>query len=77
MPARPEVVALLTDFDVGRTGGEQRFVHRGGTPFTAEETELLVSATDEDIRAAANELAAAPERLAELFRPYLQQSPGK
>jgi hypothetical protein len=71
MPARPEVVALLTDFDVERTGSEQRFVHRDRRPFTAAETELLASATDAEMRAAARELAAAPERLAELFLPYL------
>ena len=72
MAARPEVVALLTDFDLQRTGSGQRLVHRNGTPFTAKESDLLGSATDDDIRAAANELAAAPERLAELFMPSLR-----
>jgi len=72
MTARPEVVALLTDFDVARIGAGQRFVHRDGRPFTSEETGLLVSATDEDMRAAARELAAAPGRLAELFMPYIR-----
>jgi hypothetical protein len=72
MAARPEVVALLTDFDLQRTGSGQRLVHRTGTPFTPEETDLLTSATDEDMRAAASELAAAPERLAELFMPSLR-----
>ena len=72
MAPRPDVVALLTDFDVARTGSRQRFVHRDGRPFTAQETDLLVSATDEDMRAAASELAAAPERLAELFMPYIR-----
>jgi hypothetical protein len=72
MAARPEVVALLTDFDLQRTGSGQRLVHRDGTPFTAEETDLLTSATDDDVRAAASELAAAPERLAELFMPYIR-----
>ena len=72
MAPRPEVVALLIDFDVARTGSCQRFVHRDGRPFTTEETDLLVSATDEDMRAAASELAAAPERLAELFMPYIR-----
>lgn len=72
MATRPEVVALLTDFDVERTGVGQRFVHRDGRPFTAEESDLLASATDEDVRAAAGELAAAPDRLAELFMPYIQ-----
>lgn len=72
MAARPEVVALLTDFDVKSTESGQRFVHRDGRPFTAEETDLLVSATDEDMRAAAGELAATPERLAELFMPYIR-----
>jgi hypothetical protein len=71
MAARPEVVALLTDFDVERTGSQQRFVHRDGRPFTEEETGLLDSATDEEMRAAAGELAGAPERLAELFLPYI------
>ena len=61
MTARPEVVALLTDFGVAGTGADQRFVHRDGRPFTPEETGLLVSAADEDMRAAARELAAAPE----------------
>ena len=72
MAARPEVVALLTDFDLQRTGSGQRLMHRDGKPFTPEETELLTSATDEDMRAAASELAAAPERLAELFTPSLR-----
>jgi hypothetical protein len=72
MAARPEVVALLTDFDLQRTGSGQRLVHRDGTPFSAEETDLLGSATDDDMRAAASELAAAPERLAELFMPSLR-----
>jgi hypothetical protein len=72
MTARPEVVALLTDFDVARTGAGQRFVHRDGRPFTSEETGLLVSATDEDMRAAARELAAAPGRPADLFMPYIR-----
>jgi hypothetical protein len=72
MTARPEVVALLTDFDVERTGSGQRFAHRDGRPFTAEETELISSATDEDMRAAASQLAGAPERLAELIAPYIR-----
>jgi hypothetical protein len=72
MAARPEVVALLTDFDLQRTGSGQRLVHRDGTPFTIEENDLLGSATDDDLRAAAGELAAAPERLAELFMPSLR-----
>src|SRR5262249_10470463 len=72
MAARPEVVALLTDLDLQRTGSGQRLVHRNGTPFTPGESDLLTSATDEDLRAAASELAAAPERLAELFMPSLR-----
>ena len=72
MAARPEVVALLTDFDVQRTGSGQRLLHRDGTPFTTEEADLLASATDDDMRAAASELAAAPERLAELFMPSIR-----
>jgi hypothetical protein len=71
MTARSEVVALLTDFDVERTGSQPQFVHRDGRPFTAEEADLVSSATDEDVRAAAGELAAAPQRLAELLAPYL------
>ena len=72
MTARPEVVALLTDFDVERTDSGQRFVHRDGRPFTAAEAELINSATDEDMRAAAGELAAAPERLASVLAPYIR-----
>jgi len=72
MTARPEVVALLTDFDVERTGARQRFVHRDGRPFTAEETELIISTTDDDMRAAASQLAAAPRRLTELIAPYIR-----
>ena len=72
MTARPEVVALLTDFEVERTGSRQRFMHRDGRLFTAEETDLIATATDEDMRAAASQLAAAPERLAELAAPYLR-----
>jgi hypothetical protein len=76
MTARPEVVALLTDFDVERTGSHQRFVHRDRKPFTAEETELIGSATDEDVRAAASQLAAAPQRLTELIAPYIRAAGG-
>ncbi len=72
MTARPEVVALLTDFEVDRAGARQRFVHRDGRPFTAEETELIGSTTDEDMRAAASRLAAAPQHLAELIAPYIR-----
>ena len=73
MPARPEVVALLTDFDVERTSSGQRFVHRDGRPFTPEEAELIGSATDDDMRAAARELAATPERLAGVLMPYIRK----
>jgi hypothetical protein len=72
MSARPEVVALLTDFDVKRDGADQRFVHRDGRPFTPEETELISSTTDEDMRAAARQLATVPERLTELIAPYIR-----
>ena len=72
MTARPEVVALLTDFDVQHTGSQQRFAHRDGRPFTDEETDLIGSATDEDLRAAATELTAAPQRMAELLRPFIR-----
>jgi hypothetical protein len=72
MTARPEVVALLTGFDVERAGARQRFVHRDGRPLTAEEPELTVSTADEDMRAAASQLAAAPQRLAELIAPYIR-----
>jgi hypothetical protein len=72
MTARPEVVALLTDFEVERTGSGQRFVHQDGRPFTAAETELIATATDDDLRAAASQLAAAPDRLAELVAPYIR-----
>jgi hypothetical protein len=74
MTARPEVVALLTDFDVERTDSGQRFVHRDRRPFSAAETELMNSATDEDIRAAASELTAAPERLAGVLMPYVRKA---
>jgi hypothetical protein len=76
MTARPEVVLLLTDIDVKRTGARQWFVHQDGRPFTAEETELIGSATDEDLRAAARQLAAAPQRLTELIAPYIQAIAG-
>lgn len=72
MTARPEVAALLTDFDVERAGARQRFVHRDGRPCTAQETELIGSATEEDMRAAAGQLAAAPQRLTELIAPYIR-----
>jgi hypothetical protein len=74
MAARPEVVALLTDFDVQGAGPSQRFVHRDGRPFTDEETDLIGSATDEDLRAAAGQLAAAPQRMAELLMPYIRST---
>jgi hypothetical protein len=74
MTARPDVVALLTDFDVESTDSGQRFVHRDGRPFTAVESELISSATDEEMRAAAGDLAAAPERLAGVLMPYIQKA---
>ena len=74
MTVRPEVVALLTDFDVQRTGAEPQFAHRDGRPFTEEEADLVASATDEELRAAAGELTAAPQRLAELLMPYIRAS---
>jgi hypothetical protein len=72
MTARPEVVALLTDFDVGQAGSRQRFQHRDGRPFSDEEADLISSATDEEVRAAAAELTAAPQRMAELLMPYIR-----
>jgi hypothetical protein len=72
MTARREVVALLTDFEVKRDGADQRFVHRDGRPFTAEEVELIGTATDEDMRAAAGQLATATQRLTELIAPYIR-----
>jgi hypothetical protein len=75
MTARPEVVALLTDFDVKRDGDQQRFVHRDGRPFTEAETELIASTTDEDMRAAARQLATVPQRLTELIAPYIRNVP--
>ena len=74
MTARPEVVALLTDFEVERTSSGQRFMHRDGRPFTPAETELISSATDEDMRAAASELTAAPERLTGVLMPYIRKA---
>jgi hypothetical protein len=71
MIARPEVVALLTDFNVERAGARQRFVPRDGRPFTVGETGLIDSATDEDMRAAGH-LAAVPQRLTELSPPYIR-----
>jgi hypothetical protein len=53
-----------------RAGEQARFRKR---LFTAEAADLLGSATDEDMRAAAGELAAAPERLAELLMPYIRR----
>lgn len=72
MSARPEVVALLTDFEAQGTGSGQRFVHRDGRPFTDEETDLIGTATDDDLRAAAGEMAGLPERLADLLMPYIR-----
>jgi hypothetical protein len=57
---------------VARTGSRPRVVHRDGRPFTAAETGLIGSAAEDDLRAAAGELAAAPERLAEPVAPYLR-----
>jgi hypothetical protein len=74
MTARPEVVALLTDFDVKRDGADQRFVHRDGRPFTAAEVELIGSVTEEDMRAAARQLATVPQRLTELIAPYIRSA---
>ena len=77
MAVRPEVVTLLADFEVERTSSGQRFVHRDARPFTEAEAELVTSATDEEMRAAASELAGAPERLAELFMPYIHGVAGE
>jgi hypothetical protein len=77
MAVRPEVVALLADFEVERTSSGQRFVHRDARPFTEAEAELVASATDEEMRAAASELAGTPERLAELFMPYIRGVAGE
>ena len=78
MAVRPEVVALLADFDVERTSSSgQQFVHRDARPFTDAEAELIASATDEEMRAAAGELAGTPERLAELFMPYIRGVAGE
>jgi len=76
MAARPEVVALLTDFEVKGDGADQRFVHRDGTPFTTEEADLIGSTTDEDMRAAAAQLATVPQRLIEMVTPYLPEVGG-
>jgi hypothetical protein len=72
MTARPEVVALLTDFEVQQAGSRQRFRHRDGRPFSDEEADLISSATDEEVRAAATELTDAPQRMAELLLPYIR-----
>ena len=77
MAVRPEVVALLADFEVERTSSGERFVHRDARPFSEAEAELVASATDEEMRAAASELAGAPERLAELFMPYIRGVAGE
>ncbi len=60
------------DRSTRRSGARQRFVHRDGRPFTAQETELISSAIDEDMRAAAGQLAAVPQRLTELIAPYIR-----
>ena len=73
MTARPEVVALLTDFDVETTSSGQRFIHRDGRPFTPQEADLIGSATEDDLHAAAAELAATPERLAGALMPYIRK----
>jgi hypothetical protein len=54
-----------------------QFVHRDARPFTDAEAELIASATDEEMRAAAGELAGTPERLAELFMPYIRGVAGE
>lgn len=77
MAVRPEVVALLADFEVERTSSGERFVHRDARPFSEAEAELVASATDEEMHAAAIELAGAPERLAELFMPYIRGVAGE
>ena len=49
MAARPEVVALLTDFDRQRTGSGQCLVHRDGTPFSTKQADLLGTANGQDL----------------------------
>jgi hypothetical protein len=77
MTIRPEVVALLTDFDVERTGAEPQFAHRDGRPFTEQEADLVASATDEEMRAAAGQLTAAPQRLVDMLMPYIRAAEEK
>jgi hypothetical protein len=72
MTARPEVVALLTDFAMERTSSGQRFVRRDGQLFAQEEADLIGRATKDDMRAAARELAATPERLASVLVAHLR-----
>jgi hypothetical protein len=77
MAVQPEVVALLNDM-------ERPFVHRDGRPFTPAEMELFGGATGEDLEVAVQEAEARAaaafakgadhERLAELLRPYGQQT---
>jgi hypothetical protein len=55
-----------------RSGLAQRFIHRDGRPFTPQEPDLIGSATEGDMRAAAWELSATPERLAGVLMPYIR-----
>ena len=54
---------------LSRAKGQPHGLHRDGRPFTAVETGLLVSASDDEMRATASELAGASERLAQLIMP--------
>jgi hypothetical protein len=72
MTARPEVVALLADVDVGRAGARQRVVCRDGSPFTAEAAGLTGHTSDDHLRAGVSQLAAAAQRRTKLVVPYVR-----
>lgn len=82
--ARPEVVALLVDMEMGilQSG---RYVHRDGRPFTDAEHALAGSAVWVDVEAARDLVATEAEfymskaadasRVVELLDPYFARFP--
>ncbi|MFD9905687.1 hypothetical protein [Streptomyces sp. NPDC059063] len=68
---RPDVVILLTDADPSRYGTVHHN-HRDGTPFTAAEVELISTATQAEIDAAAAQTLLESDWVAEL--PSLQKA---
>jgi hypothetical protein len=80
---RPDVVALFVD--INPVGPTSQWTHHDGTPVTADELELILSANFDELEAARDysaraadhhrEQVAAVERIGEIAAPYFAQLP--